>query len=109
MRERFARDYGVTVSGFDISAIDIDKDSDDYQELLSVTRGITSEIAYAQAQADVKNIADTQKIMAENQRESLRMNREENQFAQHMQTDRGIFQSLFLVSQPIQHFPRKFP
>lgn len=91
VRDRFVREYGVIVSGLDISAIEIDKDSSDYQELLSVTRGVTTGQVYAQARANEKNIADMQAIMAEDQRENLRINREEAQFAQHMQTANNNF------------------
>ena len=84
--ERFKETFGVTVSGVDIGAIEIDKSSEGYRQLMSITKDVTSATVKAEAEAKVKDIADKQRIEAEHYEESLRVQREEAQYAQHMQS-----------------------
>ena len=86
IKERFAETFGVTVSAVDISTIEIDKSSEGYKQLMSITRDVTSATVKAEAEAKVKDITDKQRIEAEHYEESLRVQREETQYAQHMQT-----------------------
>lgn len=69
--ERLKENFGVTVSGVDISAIELDKSSDGYKQLMAVTKDITS----------TKIKAET-----EDYTERLRIQREEGQYAQHKAT-----------------------
>lgn len=78
--ERLKEDFGVTVSGVDIGAIEIDKSSEGYRQLMAVTKDVTA----ARIQAE------TQDYM-----ERLRIQREEGQYAMHKQTQSaniGAFQ-----------------
>lgn len=78
--ERLKENFGVTVSGVDIGAIEIDKSSEGYRQLMAVTKDVTS----ARIQAE------TQDYM-----ERLRIQREEGQYAMHKQTQSaniGAFQ-----------------
>ncbi len=84
--ERFMETFGVTVSGVDIGAIEIDKSSEGYRQLMSITKDVTTATVKAEAAAKVKDIADKQRIEAEHYEESLRVQREEAQYAQHMQS-----------------------
>ena len=93
--ERLNENFGVVVSGVDIGVIEIDKTSDGYRKLMSVTRDVTSETIQAQKQATVKNIHDKQRIEARDYEETLRIKREEGQYAVHKQTQSeniGAFQ-----------------
>lgn len=95
LSERLKETFGVTVSGVDIATIELDKSSEGYRQLMSVTRDLAGATAIAEAEAKVKDIADKQKIDAENYAETLRIQREEAQYAQHMQTQTsniGAFQ-----------------
>lgn len=69
--ERLKENFGVTVSGVDISAIELDKSSNGYKQLMAVTKDITS----------TKIKAET-----EDYTERLRIQREEGQYAQHKAT-----------------------
>lgn len=69
--QRLSEDFGVTVSGVDIGAIEIDKQCDGYRQLMAVTREITA----AKVQAETADYV-----------ERLRIQREEGQYAQHKQT-----------------------
>ncbi len=82
--ERMNETFGVVVSAVDIGAIEIDKSSDGYRQLMSVTKDIVAATAQAEAQVKIKDIHDKQRIEAENYEESLRIQREEGQYAQHM-------------------------
>ena len=84
--ERLKETFGVTVSGVDIGAIEIDKSSEGYRQLMSVTKELAGATAKAEAEAKIKDIADKQRIEAKNYEETLRIQREEAQYAQHKQT-----------------------
>lgn len=91
VRERLEENFGVLVSGVDISSIDIDKSSDEYHQLMTVTRDLSADITKAKSAAGVKDIYEKQYIDAQNYEESLRIQREENQYAQHKQTQSANF------------------
>lgn len=84
--ERLRENFGVRVSGVDIGAIEIDKASEGYRQLMSVTKDLAAATAKAEADAKIKNISDKQRIEIENYEELLRIQREEGQYAQHKQT-----------------------
>ncbi len=91
IKNRLKGDFGVVVSGVDISAIEIDKETDGYIQLKKVTQDITTDTIQAQSAADIKNIHDMQRIQSENLEETLRMQREETQYAQRKQTQTANF------------------
>ncbi len=78
--------FGIDIITTDVSAIELDKTSVGYQELKKVTQDVTTATVEARTAAEVKNIAAMQEINAENMRETLRIQREEAQYAQHLQT-----------------------
>lgn len=84
--ERLKENFGVTVSGVDIGAIELDKSSDGYAQLIAVTKDLAAATVQAQTAASIKNIHDKQRVEAENYQETLRLQREEGQYAQHKQT-----------------------
>lgn len=93
--EQLKENFGVLVSGIDIGAIEIDKSSEGYRQLMSVTKELARATAKAEAEARIKDIAAKQRIEAENYEETLRIQREEGQYAQHKQTQTanlGAFQ-----------------
>lgn len=89
--ERLKESFGVVVSGVDIGAIELDKSSEGYVQLMAVTKDLTAATAQAQATANIKNIHDKQRIEAENYEETLRIQREEGQYAQRKQTQSANF------------------
>ena len=95
LSERLKETFGVVVSGIDIGVIEIDKSSDGYRQLMSVTKDLAGATAKAEAEAKIKDIAEKQRIEAENYEETLRIQREEGQYAQHkatQSTNIGAFQ-----------------
>lgn len=91
LAERLKESFGVWVSGIDIGAIEIDKASEGYAQLMSITRNITAAETRAQAAANIQNIQDKQRIDSANYEETLRAQREEAQYAQRMQTRTANF------------------
>lgn len=92
---RFVNDFGVNLKALDISAIEIDKDTQAYRTLKSITQDISvqqtkqqADIAYrtneAQADLNIKNMEDTQRINTKNMEETLRIQREQMNAAQTM-------------------------
>ena len=78
--ERLKEGFGVLVAGVDIGAIEIDKSSEGYRQLMAVTKDITATRIEAETQDYV---------------ERLRIQREEGQYAMHKQTQTaniGAFQ-----------------
>ncbi len=93
--ERLRETFGVEISGVDVGAIELDKSSEGYHSLMSVTKDIAAATAKAESEARIKDIAAKQRIEAENYEETLRIQREEGQYAQHKQTQSsniGAFQ-----------------
>ena len=86
LSERLKETFGVVASGIDIGAIEIDKSSEGYRQLMSVTKDLAGATAKAEAQAKIKDISNKQRIEAENYEETLRIQREEGQYAQRMHT-----------------------
>lgn len=74
--ERLNDNFGVLVSGVDVGAVEIDKDSDGYRELVKVTKNVTT----ARVEAET-----------EDYKERLRIAREEGQYAQRKQTETAHF------------------
>lgn len=86
LSERLRESFGVSVSGIDIGVIEIDKSSDGYRQLMGVTRDLASATAKAETEARIKDITDKQRIESEHYEGTLRIQREEGQYAQRMQT-----------------------
>jgi hypothetical protein len=70
-----------------LSAIEADKESEGYAELRKVTAEQTMKTTVAQADVNIKNLEDLQAINAKNMEETLRVQREEAQRAQKLQTE----------------------
>lgn len=84
IKDRLSENFGVTVSGVDIAAIEIDKSSEGFRQLKAITADVTTATIQGQTAANIQHYA-----------ESLRIQREEGQFAQHMATETanlGAFQ-----------------
>lgn len=80
IKERLKENFGVLVSGVDVGAIEIDKASDGYRQLMAVTK----DVATARIEAETLDYM-----------ERLRIQREEGQYAQHKQAQSaniGAFQ-----------------
>lgn len=99
VRERLRENFGVEVSGVDVGAIEIDKSSDGYMQLMAVTRDVDTATVQAKKDAEVKNIHDMQRINAENYQESLKIQREEGQYAMHKDTQSKNFAAFQVEAQ----------
>lgn len=83
----FVEGFGVTVKGFDISAIQVNKESEGYKKLYDATVIQQTRTITAQTDINIQNLAETQAINAANMAETLRIQREEAQRAQRLQTE----------------------
>lgn len=81
------KDFGVELRRIDISRIDVDKDSEGYNELRSLTAEQQKRTINAQTDVNIKNIHDMQRINASNLEDTLRIQREESQRAQRLQSE----------------------
>ena len=86
IKERLRINFGINVTNVDISAVEPDKSSDGYMRLKTITQDIAMATMKAQLEANLKNISDMQRIKAENVEETLRIQREESQYAKHKKT-----------------------
>ena len=80
-------EFGVKMKHIDISSIMIDKESEAYMEVKDLTGGLTAQTMRAQTSLGIKNMQDMQAINAENFAETMRIQREEAQRAQKLQTE----------------------
>ena len=87
LRSALESDFGVNLKRLDLSTIEFDKESEEYQRLITVTRLQQEKTTVAQTDVGIQNLQDTQRINAENMEESLRIQREELQRAQKLTTE----------------------
>ena len=87
LKPRLETDFGINIKGIDLAAIEADKESQGYAELRKVTSDQTTKPTVAQTDVNIKNLEDMQSINAQNMEETLRIQREEAQRAQKLQTE----------------------
>jgi membrane protease subunit (stomatin/prohibitin family) len=87
LKDVFSEDFGVNLKRFDIDSLEIDQESEGYNKLLKVTRDQQEKTYVAQTDVNIKNLADMQNINALNMEDTLRIQREEAQRAQKLQTE----------------------
>lgn len=87
LAKAFQNDFGVNLKRFDLTAINVDKESEGYAELRHVTAEQQTKTIDAQTDINIKNLADMQQINAANMEETLRIQREEMQRAQKLQSE----------------------
>ena len=87
LKPRLENDFGVNMKGLDLAAIEVDKESEGYAELRKVTAEQTTKTTIAQTDVNIQNLEDMQAINALNMEETLRIQREEAQRAQKLQTE----------------------
>jgi membrane protease subunit (stomatin/prohibitin family) len=87
LKDIFSEDFGVNLKRFDIDSLEMDQESEGYRKLLKVTRDQQEKTFVAQTDVSIKNMSDMQSINALNMEETLRVQREEAQRAQKLQTE----------------------
>lgn len=87
LKDTFSEDFGVNLKRFDIDSLEMDQESEGYNKLLKVTRDQQEKTFVAQTDVSIKNMSDMQSINALNMEETLRVQREEAQRAQKLQTE----------------------
>ena len=97
--KRLKETFGVIVSSIDISTIEIDKSSEGYYQLMSVTKDITRATVEAESKAKIRDIYEKQRIEVEHYESSLRIQREEGQYAQHKATQTANFNAFQVEKQ----------
>ena len=87
LKDTFSDDFGVNLKRFDIDSLEMDQESEGYKKLLKVTRDQQEKTYVAQTDVSIKNLSDMQSINALNMEETLRIQREEAQRSQKLQTE----------------------
>ena len=87
LKPRLENDFGVNMKGLDIATIEVDKESTGFIELKKITLDQVTKITIAQNDVSIKNMQDMQGINAQNMEETLRIQREEAQRSQKLQTE----------------------
>ncbi len=87
LKSALVNDFGVNLKRLDLATIDFDKESEEYQKLIKVTREQQEKMTVAQTDVSITNLQDTQAINAENMQGTLSIQREEMQRAQKLQTE----------------------
>ena len=99
IQQRLLTDFGLNLKALDISAIEINKETEDYQKLAAITADQVTKTIDAQNAVNIKNLVDTQEINAQNLEETLRVQREEAQRAQKLQTETNFINTHALNQQ----------
>lgn len=87
IKSALENDFGVNVKRFDLANIEFDKESEEYEKLILMTRTQQEKTIVTQTDVNLKNLEETQDINAKNMEETLRIQREEMQRAQRLQTE----------------------
>ena len=87
LKPRLENDFGVNLKGLDIANIEVDKESDGFIGLKKITADQVTKTTVAQNDVSIKNMQDMQGINSQNMEETLRIQREEAQRAQKLQTE----------------------
>lgn len=80
-------EFGVTMKGIEIGSININQDDAGYQELRSLTAGITADTIRTQSEINSQNLKDAAELNKINLSETMRIQREEVQRAQKLQSE----------------------
>ncbi len=94
--------FGVTLKTFNISDLEIDKTSEGYQKIKSMTADYAVASTMQQQQINLDNqkqmnaiqidaMKQSQAINLENMKETMRINREEGQYAQHLASETNAY------------------
>lgn len=87
VRKAFEEDFGVNLQGFDLTTLEVDKETEEYRQLRSVTADLEVTMRQAQNAVNIQNLVDTQTINAENMSETLRVQREQAERFARLQTE----------------------
>jgi membrane protease subunit (stomatin/prohibitin family) len=87
LKPRLENHFGINLKGVDLDTIEMDKTSDEYKALSRITAQQTEKTIESQTDINIKNLQDLQNINAKNMTETLRIQREEAQRAQKLQTE----------------------
>lgn len=101
MRPKLEGVFGVTVKSFDISTIEIDKESEGFRKCKQITADFTTTSIGSQQRMTIQNtetanklqmeaLAQTQAMNLKNMEDILKIQREERQYAQRLQTGVNI-------------------
>lgn len=93
VKPRLQNDFGVSVTEVDISEIEIDKTSDGYHKLMTVTQNVTMQTTLAQAAVNIKQMQDMQRVQIEEMQRAQRLQTESANISAHQlnqQTAVGI-------------------
>lgn len=86
LKKQLYENFGITISGVDIASIELDKDSEGYQQLKKVTQDVSAAMIQAQTEVNIKKMQDTQQIEARHLEGTLKAQREEAQYEQRIRT-----------------------
>lgn len=86
LKDKLYEDYGVSLKDISIAGLEIDKDSDGYKELKSVTKDITVETRKAQAKYGIKDMAANQKLGVIGKAANMFVDIKEGAYARRKQT-----------------------
>lgn len=87
IKKAFEDDFGVNLKRFDLSTIEIDKETEEYRQLRAVTADLETAMRAQQNAVNMRNLDDTQVINAENMAQTLAIQREQAQRFAKLQTE----------------------
>lgn len=87
IRRAFEEEFGVNLQSFDLTTIEVDKETEEYRELRAVTAELEKRMRFEQNELNIENLKATQAINAENMSETLRIQREQAERLARLQTE----------------------
>lgn len=94
LRNKFESDYGVYLKDINISALEINKDSEGYRELKAVTKDLTGDTLKAKHRLNIKDMAADQKLGVFGKAASMFVDIKETAYARHKQTQEDFAEAV---------------
>lgn len=91
IKQRLFDEFGVTVSSVDIAAIDIDKTSEGYKQLKTVTQDLATANLQAQTEVGIREMRDSQKLGILERAGKAFVDIKEEAYARHKKTQMENF------------------
>jgi len=87
IEKAFKEDFGVNLKRFDLESIEVDKETEEYKELRSITANLEVAMRQKQNEVAMRGLDITQDINAENMAATMHIQRTEAQRFQRLQTE----------------------
>lgn len=97
LKNRIKKEFKIQVSNVDVTAIEVDTTSKNYQHLKSVTKDIVTDTILTNAEIELEDLRDKAKADSEDYRENLGIKRETKKILQKLLIPAFVFVAILIL------------